>query len=138
MKKFSGNRPFKEIVRLVLKSGGKVAESASKTSSDADLWKNIEFNGRRFIYNMISGGFIMPPDQVKDAKATKLAGKGEYITEGSSELDAVDWYNEILDLLYLPVADKTPLVSTCTSTRSGRWKATKPNASNAPKEGKKS
>jgi len=85
MKKYSGNRSRDEIKKRVLAAGGTWDQSAYDRGSD---FTRITYKGREILLGVF-GRFI-----IKEGK--------KYITESSKDMDGTPWYDELLELLYIP------------------------------------
>lgn len=88
--KFAGNRPLKIIERDVKKAGGEWDDSRHDVGSD---YVTFTFRDRVVVFNTFNGKFI-----VKEGD--------DIITEESTHMDGVDWYDALLALIYEPLKAK--------------------------------
>ena len=89
IRKFAGNRPLEEIKQAVIDAGDTWQEEKFREGSD---YVSFGFMGKWIVYNTFNGNFIVNVD-------------GEMIT-GESKLDGVEWFDKLLDFLYLPLPKK--------------------------------
>ena len=90
MEKFKGKRKLEDVVESAKKNGYEVdAADFHKKGSDYIYLTNEE---SRIAYNTFNGGF-MTYDRERKCIATHK----------SEELDNEEWYQEILDMFYVPV-----------------------------------
>lgn len=95
--KFKGNRKFDEIKAEVLRRGGEWAQVLYDQGDDHVTFK-VQLGQRKcrrtVIYNTFNGKFIV-----------KVANR--YVTETSTDYDHVGWYRDLLNMLYLPLEEKS-------------------------------
>lgn len=84
---FSGNRTLTEIKRRVLAKRGQWNQSGYDDGGDFIVF---HYQGKKVLYNAFNGRFMI-----------QRSGPLGFITEASTDLDGVPWYEELLDLLYV-------------------------------------
>lgn len=95
MKKYKGNRKLDDIRKLVIERGGTWDQTAYNRGSDYVTFEFIHKSlSPSVVYNTFNGNFIIKGDG------------GKYITERSKEMDGVDWYDDLLDTIFLPMEMK--------------------------------
>lgn len=86
--KFSGNRNLKDIKKDVISSGGEWHDQDYQDGSDHITFT---YQGRQIIYNTFNGRFFTQFGE-------------ERVTERSVEMEREQWYIDLLNLLYKPLA----------------------------------
>lgn len=81
---------MKEIKAAVKKKGWAWYQGKYDNGSD---YVTFQFDTREVVYNTVSGRFIVEEG-------------GDYITEGSTHMDGVKWYDDLLDFIYTPLTEK--------------------------------
>lgn len=90
MKKFAGNRPLSSIKRRVKKNGWYWNDDEFRSGGD---WVSFQFVSHghdvQVLYNGFNGRFL-------------IRFGGSLLSETSTEMDGVDWYDALLDFIYVP------------------------------------
>lgn len=96
MKKFGGNRSLAVIKKAVKQNGWKWDQQSYDQGGD---WVNFQFQDRHVTYNTFNGRFMVQH---------KVAGEntGKTITETSTDMEGTQWYDDLLDFIYLPAMAK--------------------------------
>lgn len=94
MKKFKGVRSLHQIRKEVLAKGGSWNQAQYDQGGDFVLLRLPEFPND-VLFNTVSGRFIVPdPDNQE-----------EMLTESSAEMEGVEWYDALLELIYEPMEE---------------------------------
>ncbi len=93
MKKYSGVRPLTEIKAIADTDGWEIDSEDFDEGGDFIWIRDVCVRFKQVLFNTVNGWFWIYSPESEDAIVTHL----------STEFDGVDWYEEILNLVYLPV-----------------------------------
>jgi hypothetical protein len=93
MKKFKGSKPVDQIKREAKEQGWKVDMRDFNKGGDWFWLRDMNNRATQVCVNSCNGHFEIYKPSSERPIATHL----------SQELDGTDWYDEILNLLYIPV-----------------------------------
>lgn len=97
MKKFKGRRKLDELIQIAESKGFEIdMQKFDKEGSDFIWLRDMDGRMLQILYNTTNGHFyVYDPLSGNDPRATHL----------SEEFDGEEWYDELLEMFYEPLAN---------------------------------
>ena len=92
MKKYAGTRPLTGLMAKAKKDKWEIDTHGFDKGDDCIWIRDMEVRFKQILFNVVTGWLWIYSPESEDAIATHM----------SVEFDGVDWYEEVMDLVYLP------------------------------------